>query len=316
MKTSHSDYLIGDPHMGRTFNNVPLHRRGERERSQLVDLKRHLNVSCRTNIMVGDLFDKPLVDLKVVHAVTDLYEEAALNHPDTDFVALAGNHDLARQLRDKDGNPVRGSFHTFARMVAHLPNVYVLFKPRVLNDVAFFPWDWEVSAKDQVDALGNRYSCAVGHWDLADFGGSVEHLVPTRALADHGCEVIYGGHYHVAGEYVVDGGTVHCTGSMQPYTHAEDPSGKLYRTVTLAELEEIDPTDLNLKVILAPGETMPEVDCLSLITVREGEFEAVEFNEVDLGEFKVSVVLEQKFEELQVPAAVQLFIKEKIGAID
>jgi hypothetical protein len=308
--------MIGDPHMGRTFNNVPLHRRGERERMQLDDLRRELNVPCRMNIMVGDLFDKPLVDLKVVHAVADLYEEAADAHPETDFMVMAGNHDLFRQLRDKDGNPVRGAFHTFARMVGHIGNIYVLFEPDIYQGVAFFPWQWDVSAKDQVDALEYDYTHAVGHWDLADFGGSVEHLVPTRALADHGCTDIYGGHYHVAGEYVVDGISVHCTGSMQPYTHAEDPTGNFYRTLTLVELESIDPTNMNLRVLLAPGETLPEIDCLSLVSVREGEPESVEFNEVDLGEFKLTVVLDQKFEELQVPHTVQLFIKEKIGAID
>ncbi len=320
MKTSANDYLIGDPHMGRDFKGVPLHRKGEREKSQLDDLRRHLSQDCRMNINVGDVFDKPLVDLKVVHAVADLYHEASAAHPDVQFVVLAGNHDLFRQLVDKEGRPLKGSFHALARMIDHLPNVTVLFEPAIINNVGFFPWQWDVPAKDQVDALGGNYGYAVGHWDLADFGGNVEHLCPVEALGRHGAAVLYSGHYHVAGDYPVGNGIVHCTGSMQPYTHGEDPTGNFYRTLTLAELESMDEDEvrnLNLRVVLAPGETLPDVDCLSIIPMRQGEPEALDLTgDVGLDDFELSVVLGQKFEELEVPETVQNYIREKLGAID
>lgn len=313
MRTSQGDWLIGDPHMGREFKGVPLHRKGEREQMQLDDLRANLMRDDRMNVMVGDMFDKPLVDLKVVHQVADLYYEAAAALPHTEFVLLAGNHDLFRQLVDKNGNPLKGSFHALARMIGHLPNVTVLFEPAIINDVAFFPWQWEVTAKDQVDELSGNYVCAVGHWDLSDFGGNTDHLCPTTLLQERGAAEIYSGHYHVAGRY----GVVECTGSMQPYTHGEDPDGKLYRTVTLAELEDLDATNLNLRVVLAPGETLPEVDCLSIIPMRQDEPEAQVFEgDVGLDDFNLNVVLSQKFEELEVPVPVQHFIREKIGAID
>lgn len=317
MKTSAGDWLIGDPHMGKDFKGVPLHRKGEREQMQIDDLRRNLLQDCRMNINVGDVFDKPLVDLKVVHAVADLYHEASAAKPDVEFVVLAGNHDLFRQLVDKDGRPLKGSFHALARMIGHLSNVTVLFEPAIINDVGFFPWQWDVPAKDQVDALGGNYRYAVGHWDLADFGGSVEHLVPTQTLGDHGATDMYSGHFHVAGTYTVNGIDVSCTGSMQPYTHGEDPEGKFYRTVTLDELDDIDATNLNLRVVLKPGETLPDVDCLSIIPLRQGEPEALDLTgDVGLDDFELSVVLGQKFEELDVPQGVQNYIREKIGAID
>ena len=309
-------HLIGDPHMGRDFKGVPLHRKGERELSQLADLKTHLDTPCEVNCMVGDMFDKPMVDLKVVHAVADLYYAASAAHPDTLFVVMAGNHDLFRQIVDKNGNPLKGSFHALARMIGHLPNVEVLFEPAIFHNIGFFPWQWEVSAKDQVDALNHTYDYAVGHWDLSDFGGSVEHLVPVAALKAHGAVELFSGHYHVAGNY----GDVQCTGSMQPYTHAEDPSGNFYRTLTLAELEsmgEDEVRSMNLRVVLGPGETLPDVDCLSIIPMRQDAPEALEFEDnVGLEDFDLSTVLGQRFEELEVPPSVQTFIREKIGAID
>lgn len=317
MKTSLNDWLIGDPHMGRDFKGVPLHRKGERERMQIDDLRRNLAQPCRMNVNIGDVFDKPLVDLKVVHAVADAYYEASEAYPDTQFVVLAGNHDLFRQLVDKDGRPLKGSFHALARMIGHLPNVTVLFEPAIINDVAFFPWQWDVSAKDQVNELGASYRGAYGHWDLADFGGNNEHLVPIKELEAHGASEFWSGHFHVAGDYMVDGVPVHCTGSMQPYTHAEDPTGNFYRTLTLAELDDIDVTNMNIRVILAPGETLPDVDCLSIISMRQDAPEALEFDDnVGLGDFDLATVLAQKFEELSVPPKVQNVIREKLGAID
>lgn len=312
-----NDILIGDPHMGRVFKGVPLHRKGERERMQLDDLRRLLLTPCRMNINVGDTFDKPSVDMKFVHAVADLYDEASAALPDTQFIVLAGNHDLFREIVDKDGKPLKGAFHALARMIGHLSNVHVLFEPAIMNDVGFFPWQWEVSAKDQVDALVGNYSGAVGHWDLADFGGNNEHLVPVEGLLAHGATEFWSGHFHVAGDYIIEGHTVHCTGSLQPYTHGEDPAGVLYRTVTLDELEGMDTLNFNLRVVLKPGESLPTVDCLSIIPMREGATEAVSFSDdVGLGDFNLATTLGQKFEELQVPTKVQHFIQEKIGVVD
>lgn len=315
MKLSDDGWLIGDPHLGRAFAGTPLHRRGERELSQLQQLKHELTLGVGINVMVGDLFDKPLVDLKVVHQVADLYEEAALSRPETLFVALAGNHDLFRQVRDpKTGEKLKGSFHAFARMVGHLPNVKVLFEPEIIGDYAFFPWQWEVSALAQVEKFSDLPDHAIGHWDLVDFGGSVEHMVPRAELRERGVKDIWSGHIHNRGVY----DTVHCTGSLQPYAHDQDPDGKFYCTLTMDEYECMDSDqlkDMNVRLVLKPGEVLPDLDCLSLVSMREGEVEAIQLDEVGLGDFDVKIALEQRFEELQVPLKVRTYVREKIGAI-
>jgi DNA repair exonuclease SbcCD nuclease subunit len=309
--------LIGDPHIGRAFPGTPLHRKGEREAMQLEQLAEELMWAGPMNVMVGDMFDHPNVDMKFVHQVADLYEEIAPLHSDTLFILLAGNHDLFRQVRDpKTGEQMKGAFHALARMLKHLPNVIVLFKPQVINDVAFFPWDWSVSALEQVKEFDVLPLYAVGHWDLHDFGGSVAHLCPYKALAERGVQSVWSGHFHTAGDYDIDGGVVHCTGSMQPYTHAEDPDGKFYRTLTLDQIESMDLHDVNIRLVLQPGEAIPDLDCLSLVTVREGETESLDLERVGLGNFDVIATLERNMEDLQVILPVRNFVREKIGAIN
>lgn len=319
MKISDDVHLIGDPHFGIDFNSrgTPLHRRGDREAMQLAQFKEELRGGASLNIMVGDLFDKPFVDLKLTHQIADAYEEAANENPDKLWVLMAGNHDLPRIVVDpKTGLPIKGSFHALARMLQHLPNVMVLFEPAVVRDVACFPWQWTVSAEKQVENLDGRLpDIAVGHWDLLDFGGSRDHLVPVEALRARGAKSLFSGHIHTAGDY----SGVTCTGSMQPYTHAEDPSGTFYRTLTLDELESMDTAelrDVNVRLVLKPGEALPELDCLSLVSKNDGQAEAIEFEEVGLGDFDMRLAVEQQFEQLEVPETVRLFVREKIGAID
>jgi DNA repair exonuclease SbcCD nuclease subunit len=312
-------WFIGDPHFGIDFNKrgTPLARRGEREAMQLAQFKEELREGTRMNVMVGDLFDRAIVDLKIVHSVYDAYAEAAAERPEVQFVLMAGNHDLFRQLIDtKTGEPLRGSFHALARMLQHIPNVTVLFEPAVIDGVAFFPWQWDVTAEEQVKNIGTDIpTVAVGHWDLVEYGGSSDHLCPRESLAALGVSTLISGHVHSAGSY----SGVDCTGSMQPYTHAEDRDGRMYRTVTLEELEQIPEDDLynlNIRVLLEPGQSLPEVNCLSLTSKRVGQPDEVELSDVNLGGFDLKVVLGRNMEDLKIPTPVRDFVWEKIGVID
>ena len=61
--------ILGDPHMGRPFrNHVPLHRLGDREKMQRADLQASLaNIEgVVAHVCMGDLFDKPKVDNRIV----------------------------------------------------------------------------------------------------------------------------------------------------------------------------------------------------------------------------------------------------------
>lgn len=306
-------WLIGDPHLGRPFKTgVPIHRRGDREELQFKEFQEQLDRPCSKNIMVGDLFDEPNVSLAIIYRTATVYIEAANKRPTTLFILMAGNHDLNRQLHEK------GAFHILKLTLSGVDNIIVVDEPTHIDGVSLFPWQWERTALEQIEGIKAGW-LAVGHWDLKDFGGSVAHMCPAKELTAQGYEEIWSGHYHVAGPYDVEGITVNCTGSMQPYTHAEDPSGRLYMTVSLLELESIHPSiikDRNVRVLLETGEVLPTgIDCLSLTSKRIGEPETLDFHEVGIGDFNMVNTLKQKFEEFEVPDRVKDFIEGKINVI-
>lgn len=311
-------WLIGDPHLGRDFRNgTPLHRRGEREAMQLAQFKEELATpDVNMVVIVGDLFDKPFVPLTCINDAVSAVVEAAQARPDVEFVFLAGNHDRSRQIG------VRGAWELFSVAVGWLPNVTVLDDVSVIDDVVFFPWVWGKSAAEQVKSLGDRpcpgLHSAVGHWDLMSFGGDDSHMAPTELLLGLNPNInLYSGHYHEEGIFNVAGINVQCTGSMQPYTHAEDPTGELYVTLTLEEaLARDDLRDKCVRILLQPGEELPDIDCLQLTQKRaDAEIEEVDVGEIGIGAFDLNAVLETEFAGNDVPEPVQGFIKERIGAL-
>jgi hypothetical protein len=124
------------------------------------------------------------------------------------------------------------------------------------------------------------------------------------------------GHWHLEGDYVVDGIDVSCTGSLEPYTHAEDPNGEIYVSLTLEQLEARDPAELRdkaVRVFLREGEELPiGLDCLQLTGKRISELEAdPETSVADrLGAFDWQAILDEHLKD--VPTYVREFIDERL----
>lgn len=313
-------WLIGDPHFGRNFRNgCPLNRRGDRERLQREQFRAELDTpDVDVVVMVGDLFDQPVVPLSVLSQVINDVVEAAQARPGVTFIYMAGNHDLSRILEQQ------GAWDIFALAVGWLENVIVIDSPYCHKDIVCFPWDWSMTAIEQVEALGpcEGVEAVIGHWDMMSFGGDESHMCPVEALQQaFGAEVaIYSGHYHEEKDYEIAGTTVHCTGSLQPYAHGE---GDMYVTLTLAEALETteDLTNKVVRIRLQPGETMPDINCLQLTGVRvtdEGDA-AIDGSEVELdtlaaSTFNLDTTLASNLDANEVPEPVRIFIKEKLGA--
>jgi hypothetical protein len=274
-------WLIGDPHLGKKFEvGVPLNRRGEREAHQMALFKQELATpDVEHVVMVGDLFDHPYVGYAICLDAAEAVLEAARDRPDVQFYMMAGNHDVPKNVSTV------GAFHTFASMVrGREPNLWVITAPGILDNMAFFPWEWGVNAEDQVHPASTWRDVyvAIGHWDLNDFGPSVDgkvHLVPVarlRSAFGDGIE-LYGGHYHTEGDYVVAGVTVHGTGSLEPYSHGEDPAGARYITLDREQAVTADADYLRdrcVRVRLRPGEDLPALDALAVTPLRVRDEEA------------------------------------------
>lgn len=251
--------LLGDPHLGRRFvNNVPLHRRGDHEKLVNAGFRKHLIGASGLDfhVCMGDLFDRPVVTPETVMFAADCYVYAAQYYPRTRFVVLAGNHDLAKDL------DAVNSFDLFSRIVDHAGILCVRNTPVLSNGLLFVPYGCAPGEA--------RSRAAFGHWDLVNPTSS-HNLVPKL---DTGLYVT--GHDHVARVETRHGIKTICTGSMQAYAHGE---GEPYRTVTLAELEAISDThDLCLRVVLAEGEELPEIDALQVSVKREKQEENLDLD--------------------------------------
>lgn len=255
---------LGDPHLGRKFRTgVPLHRIGDREAMVWRDFEASLmGMTTPLHVCMGDLFDKFTVPPEVVLRTYRIYREAAETHPETDFVILQGNHDVSRDT-------ARGSsFDLFAELVRDISNIVVITTVEEINGYGFVPFDAFTPVEDQCRLLSDNLKTVFMHHDYTDFGG--DHVIPTKLLKSKGITTVINGHDHLARSEARHGVEVHLTGSLQPYTHAEDDSGDLYVTVTLDELATMDVTNKNVRVILHEGEDLPaDLDCLSLIAKRE-----------------------------------------------
>ncbi len=275
---------LGDPHLSRRFETgVPLHRRGEREGLQLAQFADAiLQTRADLHVTLGDLFDRFIVPPEIVLFAARTYMAAADENGGTTYVVLRGNHDVSRNT-DK-----ASSWDLFCALVASQPNIRTVDKcPVRMESLLFVPFDpfgydnLEQHLTEPVDAV-------FSHFDIVDFGGS--NVIPSKLFARHGITRVFNGHDHVARVERLDGIEIILTGSMQPFSHAEDKTATFYVTLTLAELAGRDVKNMNVRILLADGETLPtDIDCLSLTAKRVSSDEVVTvdtttFDAIDLGD--------------------------------
>lgn len=281
--------LLGDVHLDKKFRvGVPLHRLGEREELVWKQFEFSL-ANCHTDIhcQVGDIFDRMCVSETAVLRAAGLYKYWAKANPSTKFILYRGNHDASRNSN------LKSSFDVLAELLAGVPNIRV-FKDTVgmVDNYGFLPWHPFKTADQLAFDLvslckGKKLDAVFCHCDVDHFGGSSDNLIPTTILSQI-TDTVVTGHIHIPDEFDRDGVHVIVTGSMQPYSHAEDLKQTLYKTLTLQEYEEEFPEQwkyMNLRILLQPGEILPEApDCLSFIGKAVGVID----DEPDDSEIEVS----------------------------
>lgn len=284
----HEVAILGDPHLGRRFvNGVPLHRRGEREKMQEEAFKKSLNDvnGCDLHVCMGDLFNAFVVPPEVVLFAAEEYRLAAERNPNVTFVVLMGNHDGSRDATK------RSSFDLFAEIVDGIENIAVVrdgadvFIRNGLR-LAFFPWHPFKTSREIVAELpvGGPFDAVFGHWDIESFGDQeVHNILPYDELSEI-TKLVVTGHVHKPQTFERGDLKVVVTGSMMPYAHGED-DGEMFVTLTLKEaLERDDLKDKCVRILLAEGEELPDIDCLQLTSKRVVTQEA-ENLEVEIEDF-------------------------------
>lgn len=251
--------LLGDPHLGKRFRTgVPLHRRGEREHLQWEKFLNHINDVKRgdTHVCMGDLFDDYVVDNLTVWNAAHHYREAAEANPDVFYIVHIGNHDASKDI-DKIS-----SFAIFAKLVSGIPNL------KVVQDIPYFhtptktwhlPWTPFNSSREVASWIDKPCVAAFGHWDHRDFGDENHTNVVPQIELSKWTDVFVTGHEHTPGVFKLDKGTLYITGSMEPYSHGEDPDELIYVTRQLEDVDDISLYEHKaLRLIVPPGGVVPE----------------------------------------------------------
>lgn len=298
--------IIPDPHLGRKFvNDVPLHRRGEREEMVWKDFESRLAGKLAPNVdyhvCVGDLFDKPVVQASDVLRAAEAYLAAARRNPHVSYVVIAGNHDLNRDLSPS-------SFDLFRQIVEGRERNITIVRDEAcyVGTVLFCPWSPTKTAAEIVSSRqGRMVSCAVGHWDMV---GDVPNLIPVEQLVSITSRV-FTGHDHKRRVEKRGHLTINVVGSMQPYAHGED-EGEMYVTCTLDTLPE-DHRMKCLRIMLKPGEVPPDnIDALQVRFQRVDEVIDEALPVLTDHNFNVEALLAQALARRNVHAEVAAKLQE------
>lgn len=288
--------IITDTHIGKKWAaNVPLHRRGDREKLQRETFANIL-ANCHEDLYhLGDLFDSWNVsndDLMFVHHCVD---EWSLNNRGCQANFIAGNHDLSRSGKIS-------SFEILKELFASRENVHFHVRP---DDEVNWLWDtdhnyrliipfsYQKSYAEMVKPfIGKHFKEVYVHADLPD----VEAL--KQLDADH----IYSGHLHNLRPHNVVGG-VEFVNSMLPLNHYEAVGtqwdGTLYKTYDCVDqfyVSNAEVHDKCVKIRVHENEDAPnreDIDAMQVIIVRAEEEDSKTFEEVELGEFDSRKVFDE-----------------------
>jgi DNA repair exonuclease SbcCD nuclease subunit len=316
IKLTNEITVLGDQHLGKKFlNGTPLHRRGDRRQMQMDDFKNSL-LNCETplHVNVGDLFDEVVVPYNDVFAAARTYRHAAEQNPDIHYYVTRGNHDAT-----KDATRV-SAYMLFAAMLEDVPNITVsMAVPIRFGDYCIIPWHPEHDAETMVELHADLIRDAeivFGHWDIVAISNT-SNLIPAQSLADLGVKRIVTGHDHGRRDLTIAGLPVFVTGSMQPYSHAEDPDDNLYVTLSPEEAmaQADDLVDKCVRIELQPGQVFDQViDCLQLSVVRRTNEADEEDMEVGFEEFDFEALLRKACAEAELDD--EQFIAELLGKIE
>jgi hypothetical protein len=101
-------------------------------------------------------------------------------------------------------------------------------------------------------------------------------------------------------------------------THAEDPKGTMYVTLTAEEYRRTSAADLHdkyVRVLVKAGDSIdPPPTCLGFKVQTAAEEQRVT-ETVNLGDFDIDKILDKHLVEKQVPEPVAKEIKEHLGGI-
>lgn len=231
---------IGDTHFGRVFRyNITLDRRGEWEHQQMVKFKEELLIKQRPEgvpassfirVQAGDLFDKPNVSNESLMDMVKVLSEYEETCEDILYI-ISGNHDDSKNTSDVTSWDLLAKFFEGSQKVIFVKT----WKAHVFPDgstVLLVGWNIHDSvAKAFIEAknCGVNPAVVVCHLDRISYGNE-DNVIPYDFLKQHNVSMVISGHEHKPYCFTEGNLRVVGTGSLLPYSHAEDPEGIYYQT--------------------------------------------------------------------------------------
>lgn len=272
--------FIGDPHLGRRFvTGVPSHRIGDREAFMYSQFSRLLNTAYDpliTKIVItGDLLDKFIVSPTVILDTFNILNQV---DEDVDVFIIPGNHDLSKDTSKTS------SFQLLTHLISSkCSSIKVIQKSEShtihynsCKDILNLYFDCynpfsDCTVEEDLKSMSETSTIiSVGHWDslsILDKGYTPHQDILTYS------NLVISGHEHTYREYTYpfdkSKTKVLFAGSMQPYSHAEDPDQDIYLTVKEKDLIKYDLSKdfmyKCLRIECGPYYVLPEtVECFAL----------------------------------------------------
>lgn len=294
---------IGDAHLGRVFKtNVALHRRGEYEKKQMNTFKELLFAECPDEnptgyikVQVGDLFDKAVVSNQVVLDTIKLLQEFEEKGQEIIYI-ISGNHDDSKSITEPTSWDILAKFFHGSDYVRFVKTWEVHTFPDQ-SQVLFVGWNIHQSvAQAYLEAEKEGYDpdVVVCHLDKISYGND-DNVIPYDFLKSKGVSIVISGHEHKPYHFTEGNMQVIGTGSLLPYSHAEDPEGKNY--ITFRNFDDVKDfideypeglKDMHVRVYIE-DERMDEFLALDLDTVS---LQVNKLEQLDVDEGVTEVVTE------------------------
>ena len=231
---------IGDAHLGRVFKtNVALDRRGEYEEHQFEQFEKLLTSSRPEGLekaqfikcQVGDLFDKAVVSNQTVLRTLELLQfyEATSEEP---IYIISGNHDDSKSVTEPTSWDMLAKFFEGSDKVFFIKKWAVHTFPDN-SQVLFVGWNIHQNVAQafiEAEEAGFKPTMVVCHLDRISYGND-DNVIPYQFLKAKGVITVVTGHEHKPFHFWEGEMSVIGTGSLLPYSHAEDPDSDYYITI-------------------------------------------------------------------------------------
>lgn len=301
---------IGDAHFGRVFKtNVPLHRRGEYEEAQMQAFLELLNIDCNLKIQTGDLLDKAQVSTSVLIKLITELEDFENNGKSDRLFIISGNHDDSKSSTEPTAWDILAKFFANSHKVVFVKNWHLIELTK--NEYSLLVgWNIHhsvaqafIAAKDTLPPEGVITSVFC-HLDRISYGDD-HNVIPYDFLKNHGVSTVITGHEHKPFSFYEGSLKVIGTGSLMPFSHAEDPEAKHYQTIKFKDLDLNNLAEYqnkHIRVLVSEEDYSEAVDlnfdCLSLqIKKVKVEDDAVEKTQVEIQSYSAKELWQQAVDE-------------------